>query len=92
MKTRSLLYNTAIILLSFSCSGQDVLPGESKKKEIDEINIEGSYDYLALGDSYTIGESVNPNYRFPVQLAKKLREKGQASKARKTVLSYKTKN
>lgn len=28
--------------------------------------------YLALGDSYTIGESVDPADRFPVQLARKL--------------------
>lgn len=28
--------------------------------------------YLALGDSYTIGESVAPEERFPVQLARKL--------------------
>ncbi|MEK6781603.1 MAG: SGNH/GDSL hydrolase family protein [Bacteroidota bacterium] len=33
--------------------------------------------YLALGDSYTIGESVGENERWPVQLAKALREKGQ---------------
>ena len=28
--------------------------------------------YLALGDSYTIGESVDPSERFPVQLARTL--------------------
>lgn len=32
-----------------------------------------SYTYLALGDSYTIGESVSENERFPVQLSEKLR-------------------
>jgi len=30
------------------------------------------YNYLALGDSYTIGESVGDNERFPVQLASRL--------------------
>ncbi len=30
--------------------------------------------YLALGDSYTCGESVDPAERYPVQLAKLLRE------------------
>lgn len=30
--------------------------------------------YLALGDSYTIGERVNPAERWPVQLANRLRE------------------
>ncbi len=33
--------------------------------------------YLALGDSYTIGESVTENERWPVQLAEALRKKGK---------------
>ncbi len=33
--------------------------------------------FLALGDSYTIGESVAENERWPVQLAKVLNERGQ---------------
>lgn len=32
--------------------------------------------FLALGDSYTIGEAVEPQARWPVQLAARLREKG----------------
>jgi lysophospholipase L1-like esterase len=32
--------------------------------------------FLALGDSYTIGESVDPAERFPVQLAAMLNERG----------------
>jgi lysophospholipase L1-like esterase len=32
--------------------------------------------YLALGDSYTIGESVSPAERFPIQLTARLRELG----------------
>ena len=34
--------------------------------------------YLALGDSYTIGESVPPAERWPVQLAALLRQEGAA--------------
>lgn len=34
--------------------------------------------YLALGDSYTIGESVDPAGRWPVQLAEALRDEGFA--------------
>jgi lysophospholipase L1-like esterase len=34
--------------------------------------------YLALGDSYTIGEGVAPEGRWPVQLAKRLRADGVA--------------
>jgi lysophospholipase L1-like esterase len=36
----------------------------------------GKLKFLALGDSYTIGESVSPADRWPVQLAARLREKG----------------
>jgi lysophospholipase L1-like esterase len=32
--------------------------------------------FLALGDSYTIGESVAPAERWPVQLAKRMRDEG----------------
>ena len=35
-----------------------------------------SLTYLALGDSYTIGEGVDERERWPVQLAKTLRDRG----------------
>ena len=35
-----------------------------------------AYTYLALGDSYTIGEGVPASKRFPVQLIKELKKKG----------------
>src|SRR5436190_2798769 len=38
--------------------------------------ISHSLRFLALGDSYTIGESVSEKERWPVQLAAKLRESG----------------
>ncbi len=34
--------------------------------------------YLALGDSYTIGEGVEPAQRWPLQLAQRLRDDGMA--------------
>lgn len=37
---------------------------------------DGALTYLALGDSYTIGESVPESERWPVQLAKELSENG----------------
>jgi len=50
-----------IILIPFFCFSQ------SKKSN--------SYSYLALGDSYTIGESVKESERWPVQLYKSLKNK-----------------
>lgn len=42
-----------------------------------KMKLEEPIRYLALGDSYTIGESVNPADRWPVQLINRLRnEKG----------------
>src|SRR6476646_11268163 len=35
-----------------------------------------TYRYLALGDSYTIGESVPENERWPIQLARSLEADG----------------
>lgn len=39
---------------------------------ISEAPTKHKYTYLALGDSYTIGEMVNENERFPVQLSARL--------------------
>ncbi|MFW5822125.1 MAG: SGNH/GDSL hydrolase family protein [Tangfeifania sp.] len=37
---------------------------------------DNQFKYLALGDSYTIGESVDTDERFPVQLVQQLNENG----------------
>lgn len=43
-----------------------------------EISIEAStLTYLALGDSYTIGEGVEEKYRYPVQLVSALNKSGK---------------
>lgn len=49
-----------------------------KENEPENITVveEDSLRYLALGDSYTIGESVAPAMRWPVQLAERLRNDG----------------
>ena len=40
------------------------------------INTPKQYSILALGDSYTIGESVSANQRYPVQMADSLKKLG----------------
>ena len=37
---------------------------------------DSTFYYLALGDSYTIGEGVDERERFPVQLVEKLNDAG----------------
>ncbi len=39
---------------------------------------QSAFRYLALGDSYTIGESVEPDERWPVQLARQLENSGRS--------------
>ena len=49
-----------------------VLPGNAQTLSMKS----NPHRYLALGDSYTIGESVPPGERWPVQLVARLRERG----------------
>lgn len=42
----------------------------------DDAQVAASVPYLALGDSYTIGENVEPAGRWPMQLAAALRAEG----------------
>lgn len=61
-----------IISFFFSC--------ESSSQVIDnqKNNMTNGLSYLALGDSYTIGESVTEDQRWPMQLAKSLTSNGIA--------------
>jgi lysophospholipase L1-like esterase len=59
----------ALCLLLAGCAPYlDRSPGQTEQPQ--EINM------LALGDSYTIGEGVSPDERWPVQLAAALRQRG----------------
>ncbi len=70
---RSILAVLGLVFLMMSCSNStDAL----KPEENIILDNPSSLSYLALGDSYTIGESVTEDLRWPVQLSKKLRDRG----------------
>ena len=52
-------------------TGKDATENDTTKTEQDKV-----VSYLALGDSYTIGQSVPASERYPVLLAKELKEEG----------------
>ena len=79
-KTSLLLLTSIALWLCMACSGRE--SGESEESEIaqnpemeeNHYNEPRKLDYLALGDSYTIGEGVPEELRWPNQLAERLSE------------------
>lgn len=65
------LFKAALLLLATGLLATCVPDPNAMTSETD-------FTYLALGDSYTIGESVAENERFPIQLAERLRAEGVA--------------
>lgn len=61
------IFNLLLALLLFSACNS-VNKTEENADTMEEENITETLDYLALGDSYTIGESVGEEERFPFQL------------------------
>ncbi len=66
MRIRMLCWACLFISLIACTTEKDVLVSTP------EPPVAKQYSYLALGDSYTIGESVDPSERYPVQLADSL--------------------
>lgn len=78
-------YKTLLLIALFSFTGLCFAANQNIEKEnnLKQIYLEKEKQfgrktktYLALGDSYTIGEGVETENRFPVQLAKKLNDSG----------------
>jgi acyl-CoA thioesterase I len=65
-KTLKLIFSFLALLVFNQCT-KKVVPATEK---------DSSLNYLALGDSYTIGESVAESGRWPVQLVTQLKGKG----------------
>ena len=67
------LYHIAILLCMLACGGT---PGPSPAAPTgpNPVDDNGKPHYLALGDSYTIGQSVEPDERWPVILANELKK------------------
>lgn len=75
---RSIIVVFGLVILMMSCSSST----EALKPE---ENNPDALSYIALGDSYTIGESVTEDMRWPVQLVNQLRSKGAAINSPKII-------
>lgn len=60
MSLKSIITTFLVLLILFGCSSSDVI--------VEQNITPKNYKYLALGDSYTIGQSVCETCRFPIQL------------------------
>jgi lysophospholipase L1-like esterase len=75
---RIYLFTILVSLITLSCSSEVkkqpfiLNPGNGEKMEKEKEKLK----YLALGDSYTIGQSVDITLRYPVQIADSLKARG----------------
>ena len=70
MRSNPLRFLFPLLLPPFFACGGSALPARDQEMTTDTLSI------LALGDSYTIGEGVDSTLRWPVQLARRLRDEG----------------
>ncbi len=69
-----------LVFAGLACTDKEypfeVIEQPQPKNTAEEAFDPSAFTYLALGDSYTIGESVEQSQRFPVQLVQQLRSSG----------------
>ncbi len=78
---------TYIALLLVFVSACSSTKTTSKKSDQQAVAVESQFTYLALGDSYTIGEMVDPQQSFPFQLASALAAKTELNIATPRVIA-----
>lgn len=78
-----------LMFAGLACTDKEnpvIMSAQPVPSDFDENdNQDSDFYYLALGDSYTIGESVEENERFPVQLVEQLKANGFEMQAAKIV-------
>jgi len=73
----NLIFLITSFVLWFSCATTNDMESEVfNENAIVSKEDKSTFTYLALGDSYTIGQSVEETQRFPVQLVNRLNEAG----------------
>ncbi|RME96769.1 MAG: SGNH/GDSL hydrolase family protein [Bacteroidetes bacterium] len=64
-----LLLLPMLLFWGLSCDPEDPLPGPTLPPVAPPAMAVDTFSYLALGDSYTFGQGVDPGERYPAQLA-----------------------
>jgi lysophospholipase L1-like esterase len=67
-----LILIVAVLVLGWGMALEARRPARAVQRESGFVKGRGEAKYLALGDSYTIGESVDPAERYPVQVRRLL--------------------
>lgn len=65
-----------LVLAGLACTDKNQTMTLQTGNNLEQKELEPALSYLALGDSYTIGESVDESECFPIQLANRLSEQG----------------
>lgn len=79
------IYFLFCLMMFMGCSSTSNTSGSTNMPDKEQPASNSQYSYLALGDSYTIGESVEEKDRWPVQLAAALRDRGYKMAAPKII-------